>query len=694
MADSPSDWGAVSVDVGGPASWGAAPVDAVSTNKISTAGAALEGFKKGVTANWSDEISGAAHATGLPDWAETALGGFGAPIGAARLAYEHWSGQPGPATEAYNKFVALAREKQKQASDQHPTASMLGELGGAIVPALAIPGSSAATLPARMGYGAKIGASYGALSGAGAGEDLSSRATGAGIGAVAGGVTGGLIPPVVEGAIQGTQYAARPVINTIRGAINPEGEAARRIGVAATRDFEQSGPSLSPDEISALNLAGTPRAIIDAGGETTRALARSSANTSPEARDALTQFTSDRFSTQNQRTANVIQSITGANADNPATLDALQTAARKANKPAYQKAFQDGDTQIISPEIERLMGSPALVDAMKRAASSGRDKSITEGMGAFNPGVTIENGIVNFKKGPNGVPVYPNLQFWDATKRELDDAASAAMRQGKNSEGSVLGQLSSTLRSELDNIVPSYAKARSGASAAFGAQDALAAGTDFLTSKMENGAAQRAFNALSAPEKTLFKQGYSSALINKVKESGDSRSILNSIAQSPAERERLKIALGPNGADQMEAFLRAEGILDRARTAVSGNSTTVRQLAELGLAGGAYGITSGGDLTNPRAVATGALIWGLTHGSNRVNEAVAKRVGQMLVSDDPDIFRKGIQMAARHSNILSGLRKIDNVGVGAAAEPVASRVPTPMLQLQGPVPAGAQDEQQ
>jgi hypothetical protein len=329
---------------------------------------------------------------------------------------------------------------------------------------------------------------------------------------------------------------------------------------------------------------------------------------------------------------------------------------------------------------------------MGRAAQSGKDRAITEGYGAFNPGVSVENGVVQFRRGPNGAPTYPNLAFWDATKRELDDAANAAARSGRNGEAQTLGNLSRTLRGELDQEIPSYAAARAGAAQAFGAQDAMEAGQSFLTSQMDNGAARRALARMSAPEQQLFRQGYASALISKINEMGDRRTILNQIAQSPGARERMEIALGPQNARTLEAYLRVEGILDRARTAISGNSTTARQLAELGLAGGAYGLTSHGDFTNPRAVATGALVWGLTHGSNAVNEMVARRVGQMLTSNDPDILYRGAQVVARHGNILNRLRAMDGLGSKAASQQVPTS--SAIRALQGPVPSRADDKKQ
>ncbi len=68
-------------------------------------------------------------------------------------------------------------------------------------------------------------------------------------------------------------------------------------------------------------------------------------------------------------------------------------------------------------------------------------------------------------------------------------------------------------------------------------------------------------------------------------------------------------------------------MMDRLRMAVQGNSTTARQLAELGLAGGAGLVAGGGNPLDLKALATGALVYGLRRGSAEIDARVARRVG-------------------------------------------------------------------
>ena len=57
------------------------------------------GAVHGATAGWSDEASAAAQASGIPQIMSPLLR---MPVGAARLAYEHFTGTQGPATAEYN----------------------------------------------------------------------------------------------------------------------------------------------------------------------------------------------------------------------------------------------------------------------------------------------------------------------------------------------------------------------------------------------------------------------------------------------------------------------------------------------------------------------------------------------------------------------------------------------------------------
>jgi hypothetical protein len=632
-----------------------APVGEATKPDRGVVDATARGVAQGFTANFGDEMRGLVEASGAnPD----------DPASLGRLitgALKYWSGDA-EAKKRYDEAVKRERELNTTAEEQHPIASTVGNIGGAVILPVGA-GAGAATLPGRMAAGAGTGAVLGGAAGAGEGQGALDSISRAASGAAIGGALGGAAPAVIEGVVRGARAAAQPVANAVRGVRNVEDEAARRVITALERDRAldpQAAGRLTPGEFAASVQGGGPATIMDIGGETTRALGRSAANTSPEGRAVMNRAINERYEGQSGRVVDWLRQ-TFNYPDAAAQQDAMQQVQRTVNRANYGRAMREGDREIISPELDRLMGSPAVVQAMQRASTSGKDRAITQGLGAMRQGVTVENGVVRFTPGRNGAPTYPNLAFWDATKRELDDAANAAARGGRNGEAQVLGDLARTLRTELDRAVPSYQTARAGAARFFDAENALEAGQNFVGKNMTAAEARRALAQMAPQERQLFQDGFVSRFIETLNQVGDRRNVLNQIAASPAAREKLNVALGPQRAAELEAGLRVEGIMDLARNAVQGNSTTARQLAELGLAGGAYGFSGGGinPFTDPGAVLNAALVYGAARGRNAINERLSRRVAEMLVSNDPRIILRGVQTVARSQTLFNSLRSAD-----------------------------------
>jgi hypothetical protein len=580
--------------------------------------------------------------------------------------------------ERYAHSLRDQEGMDKSFHEAHPVADTVAEIGGGI----AATGGAAATatgarllgltgntLPQLIGRGAASGAVISGADAAVRGENpLSAAGVGGAVGAVA--------PPL--GRLVNSKVV-QPIANAARGASNPAAEAERRVASAIDRDIRNNDRGLTLQEMTNASASGQPAALIDAGGETTRALARSAANTSPEGRSELNRAIDQRFETQAPRLADWLRhTFHFPNAD--AQQEAINTVARTVNRPAYARAYRDGDREIISDELHRLMGSPALVEAMRKASVSGKDRAITQGVGAMRQGVTVENGMVNFTQGRNGVPAYPNLAFWDATKRELDDATNAAMRAGRREEASTLTQLTRSLRDELDTLVPTYRNARAGAAAFFGADNAIEAGQNFVGASSRFGLpeARRTLAAMSPQERQLFQDGYVSRLVETIEQTGDRRTILNKIMASPAARDEMRMALGPMRMNEVEARLRVEGIMDLARPAVQGNSTTARQLVELGLAGGVGGYE--GYQGDPQALVKAALVYGAARGHRVIDERVARQVARLLASDNVGQLQRGLRIITRNQNMMGAIRNAD---AGLASVTARGAAPTGSRELGG-----------
>jgi hypothetical protein len=632
--------------------------------------AALEGYLKGASGNFSDEVYGASKASGLPD----VLGGFRAPVGAARLAYEYLSGQSGDASQVYDKAVAEKRDLQKRAEEQHPTAFTAGDVTGNVAGLLALPiggAAGAATLGGRAIRGAATGAAVGGIYGAGEGTGLEDRITRGAGGALIGGAVGGVAAPAVEGVVAGAKALAAPAISAARGIMNPEAEAARRVVSALKRDSQTGSAGLTPSEMIAARAQGAPVANMDMGGETTRALGRSAANTSPEARSALDKTINDRFASQGDRATDAVQSLVRTPANAGMTREALQQAADRSRAPYYNQAFRDGANGVWDAELQNLSTSPVMQAAIKDATASISNKTAT--------------GRAMQSQAANGTPT---LEFWDQVKRNLDSRYSVLSRQGDKEAAADVQAIKSALVSKLDAAVPSYATARGVAAELFKASDALDAGEKFVNSTMKNADFAKAIGKMTPEERTLFGEGFASKLIDKIGETGSRRNVINEIMKSPAARDRVRLALGPQGLEKLDAFVSREGIMDRWRGAIQGNSTTARQLIEAGLAGGAYGAYSGN--WDASTIMAGALAFGARRTQFKIDQRVAQKVGEMLASDDPRVLAKGLNIVSSNGPMSKALAATEDY-LSRLTGQQSGTLSAPALQL--PAPSRADNDQ-
>jgi hypothetical protein len=302
-------------------------------------------------------------------------------------------------------------------------------------------------------------------------------------------------------------------------------------------------------------------------------------------------------------------------------------------------------------------------DAIRRATRTGANEAVATGQAPVrNPFQFDANGNMSLRQQRDGSQAIPNLQFWDIVQRELRDMTEGSRGPfGRDTnESRILGSVRNRLVSALDQRVPEFQSARQGAARAFGADDALEAGRKFVHDRRKNAQVRQAVARMTPAERELFAEGFASELTRSIREVRSSRDVLNSIfaGDAPAARERIMLALGRNRGRQMEAFLNVEAVLNDLRTAVQGNSSTARQLLTAagigaGLGGGGSFYMSG-DLSG--AQWGGLLLAGAKFGKIRLNQRVARRVGEMLASPDPEVFRRGLDALGRNRALLEALQ--------------------------------------
>lgn len=573
---------------------------------------------------------------------------------------------------AVNHYVGGQGESFQDAKDriaaqgqvdlsQRTAATLAGNVAGGV----ALPGGALAS--SGIKGAAAVGAGYGALYGAGTGDTVGDRALNAAGGAAVGSALGAGSSVAITGlgALAGkASDMLQGIAAPVRGALNTDAEALRRIGGAFQRDAA-TGQGMTAAEMAAARAEGAPIIAADAGGSAVRSLARSSANSSPEARAALEGAVMERSASQGPRIADRVAEVSGATGDVEGVRAALQRQAQAANRPAYARAYAEGGEGVWDEGFAQIASAPAVQSAIKKATTTGANRAAADGFAPVkNPFIEGANGQMQLKGD-----AVPNLQFWDHVKRNLDDKYETLKRAGAKSEAGDVLTLKDQLVSYLDQAVPSYKKARAGAAEAFGAQDALDAGSKFIGANIGHAEARRAVAKMSEPERKLFADGFASSLVEKINGVADRRDVVNAVFGTPKARERVEIALGRGKATELEMSLRLETIMTQTKNQVVGNSTTARQLAEYGLAGGVGGAAGAYQTGDFSGFTMGSAFGAAARfGAMKIDARVAQRVGEMLASEDPAIKQKALTQIARTPALQNLVRKVEEMVVKGSAQ--------------------------
>lgn len=602
------------------------------------------------------------------------------------------SGQGGTFAERFRDNADRLSGQVSADRQQQPIASY----GGSGVGLIATLPVGNAQLQAARGLGeattatAGLSGMAGALYGASEGDTIGQRAANAVLGGVGGAAIGAAAPAVVNSlsAVGGAVgNALAPVAGLVRAARNPQAEAQARVGNALARDNADLANSLS-----GLQEAGAPAVVADAGGEYTRALARSAANNSPEARQIIAPAIEERFATQGDRIVDTLRKIGGGNAGR--TIDDLRDAAQASNRAAYANAYANGEG-VWSDQLRQLTAAPAVQDAIKSVLKTAANKTVAQGMPPVQRAfVETADGGIDLARRADGSVATPNVQFWDYLQRNLRGKAGEAARAGNNDLAGDYSTLRRQILAEVDEAVPAFRDARQGAARFFGAEDAYEAGQKFLSSKMENFEAQKSVSKMTREERDLFTEGFREQLIAKIREVPENRNlVINSMFNSPAARERIQIALGPKRAEQLQAALHVEDVMDKLRTAM-GNSTTARQLVELGL-GGAGGMFAFNGNWDAAALSIGAAA--ASRGKVFAEKNVAKEIARILSSQDPAALEGLIIKATKDPATLRSIQALSSRLSGLVSSSAAGMRPSEgfvLPRMSNQLSTTAEDQQQ
>lgn len=671
------------------------------------------GALAGATFNFGDELAGvrAAGSQSTPD--VMMAGPVPVPArtleGAYHLAKNWMVGGNPEALAAYEKARDAERAAQESAKAHHPYLYGAGEVAGSVPAMAAMPeaGIVSRLAPgagrlARAGAeiidAATTGAGYGAVSGAGEGKDMGERVQNAAAG-TAGGALAGAVAPVASNTLAAAyDRFGRPIVQTMKGWAQPEQEAARRVAAALDRDQQliASGQAkgMSLPEWQAARAAGEPVTLADLGAGHTQSLLRSAANTSPEGRAMLEQVLEGRFLNQGERVAGDVRGLVAGGANANKTADQLVAEYDAGRAPLYRKAFAHPNAQGMYDEtLEQVTQAPVVQQAIRMANITAKNEAAKIGLTPMkdSPFVFDQSGRMTLRD-PN---VTPNLQYWDAVKKNLDKLGP---------EGAAWAR---TLRDHLDTQVKDYGEARGFAANFFGERDALDAGRKLAGKRVDPETIRSSMRKMDPHEQELFREGYASDWADRVVGNiSETRDITKAMFNSPNERERARAVFGDSGMKKIEARMSLETIMNGARNAM-GNSTTARQLIEAGLAGGALGgYASGWD---PHAMIEGAsgaagarfaagkylapeIAAGARKLVGKVDAKTAANVARLLTSDDPRQLAQGLRLAMANQRVAEGLKRIANtVSLSAVAPSGREAAVRTVPAIQGAVGARADD---
>lgn len=556
-------------------------------------------------------------------------------------------------------------KRREERTKQYPLSSMSGAVAGNIA-ATGAAGSTVTGARAlgmtgrfwpRVGNSAMSSAAINSADTLIRGGSAEDAINSGGVGAVIGGAI-----PIVGGAIrQGLGAVGGRLAPTLGAIRNAPEEAERRVGRVLQRDIQADpGNMVGASDEAMARQAGVPLLNADRGGEATRALARSVANQSPEARATIERTANDRFAGQSTRAVSFVKNLLGGAVDDLGYQQAIKDTARRVNKPAYDDAFKAPRAQAMWHEgFEQLMQAPAMQAAARQATSRGANRAAVEGFTPVrNPFAFGPDGRMTLARDPKGNAALPNLAFWDQVKRNLDGMIGKVDRSGDSTMSADLKALKSHLVSMLDSAVPQYKNARMGAAGYFGAEDAIDAGKKFANSPRLIPETKAAYLKFTPAERAGFATGYASELIDRIRASGDSANVINQVFKSQASRESMELVFGPQKMRQIEAYVRVEDLADRLRGAM-GNSTTARQLVELGIGAGSGFAISGGDWKG--ALTGAAAAKGMRYVGQRVDDRVMQQIAKLLMSGDPAALRRATHNAALSPSYMQTLEHMGNM---------------------------------
>jgi hypothetical protein len=583
--------------------------------------ALAEGAAQGLTFGFSDEIEGAGRAL------------FGKVTGDERSL-----------SDLYSEGVAKPRERIKTAADTNPIAYYTGEVGSAV----AVPGglarvgvrgalanSAGKSLGARSVAAAKEGSAYGAAyatgksEGDGLGEIALDTAKGAGTGAALG--------LAVPGAVDAVSAVGRRVAAPFKAYANPKGHAAEKFGEAVARD-SGGAPNATQrfsDRFDDMAAANPSVVAMDAGGENVRGLMRAANNMPNEAREGARRLVDARQGSQHVRLADDIEAAIQSGSATPTARGYFQSIDDQVDK--MEKAGE----KLIKPYLAKETPmTPALKNVLER------------------PTMKELHGLIGRKLADENKPIglMTRTEMIHRMKMELDEQMGVALQAKKMGNKPAAGWDYNTLKvlkRDLLNAVdnPGYKTGLKVYAGEAQLKNAAEEGFEGYRSMAPEEISKKLKELSTEAERQMFRAGAARAILTDIRRPAANRDRTSSVFASPETMMKLK-ALFPSQKQyrEFQGQLVIENKMAKSRSALQGNSTTAKQLAEGSEAGKEAGFIS--SVINAASGKLAPMLDLAARGYNRfsgLSPPVAAEIMRHGMSRDPRMADPLVQSAIRRA---------------------------------------------
>lgn len=441
--------------------------------------------------------------------------------------------------ERYSALWQQANERDMGFQQEYPVTAISSEIGGGAAAAAAA-GPTKLVTDMFNKSPTMAGMFTGGVTAAGhsRAEDPGQRAFEIGMGTGTGGVA--------------SKFSAGPRMT------GPERMAERARGTVLDRlAMDDTTPEMASAQLRKMPPGG---AIADVGGENMRRLSETVAQMPGKGSNIARQFFDLRQRAAPVRVDNLLQKVLKTKGSYHGALREVTNRLKSASTPYYEQA-QELPVRLTPP-----------LRALNRRLMDTDPSILSDAEKTIRRGGPITGG---------------EFAFWDQVKKNLDDAASAAYRQGKNNLGGRYREMARALTDEIDSQfaekaddgVSVYKKAREMWRGDKQMMEALERGRKFLSEDAEDIAS--VVDDLSPGELEMFRLGAARQLRDKVLGRSETSDVYKAWFNKPLMREKIE-ALFDDWRDvaKLHRGMRSEQRMFETQTQSMGNSATARRLMD------------------------------------------------------------------------------------------------------------------